>query len=55
MRRQVSCVDHHSLLFTVLCVQTHNHTSEDAPVAPSLLSVVQRLVWAIGGGRITLP
>ena len=55
MGLQMSCVDHHGRLFTVLGRQPRHDPGEDTPVAPKLPAVVKRLVWAVFPRRISLP
>ena len=49
---QIGRVDHDGLLFAVLSGQTSHHPGEDALIAPSLPTVVERLVWAAFSGRV---
>lgn len=50
---QIGRVDHHGLLFSVFGSQADHHLREDAFLAPTLPSAVQRLVRAIFARRIS--
>jgi len=47
MSLQVGSIDHHGILFAVLGSQSHHHLCENAFVAPTLPTVIERLVGAI--------
>lgn len=53
MGLEVGGIDHHGLLFTVLGSQTGHHRGEDTLVAPSLPTIVKRLVRPIGSRCVT--
>ncbi len=47
MGHQIGCINHHGLLFAVICRQADHHLDEDAFVAPPLPTVVECLVWPV--------
>lgn len=52
MGLEVCCVDHHGRFLAVFRRQPGHHPREDALFAPTLPPAVERLMWAIRGGRI---
>jgi|TARA_R100001440_G_scaffold32950_1_gene51742 hypothetical protein len=53
MGLQLGSINHHGILFAALGGQSHHHLCENAFVAPTLLTVVERLVAAILLRRIS--
>lgn len=52
---QISCINHHGRLLTVLSGQPRHDPREDTPVAPPLPTVLERLVRAILSWGVTPP
>ena len=52
---QVRDIDHHGLLFAVFAGQPGHDPRKNAPFAPPIPAIVQRLVYAVLLGRVPPP